>query len=117
MMGAPTTPGLDPQTYDDLLQDRSEKYIVLGPDCCFQWIHGSAAGPKADERVGIIFWHRAQDNRACGGYVNFDTDRERPTWTVENSDPLTISPSVLCNGNHGCGGFHGFIRDGQWVPA
>lgn len=30
-------------------------------------------------------------------------------------DPLTISPSLLCP-DSGCG-FHGYIRDGKWVPA
>lgn len=34
-------------------------------------------------------------------------------WTVEQSAPLTVSPSILCTG---CG-THGFIRDGSWVPA
>ncbi len=113
MTGTPTTPGLDPQTYDALVQ--SEKCITLGPDCCFQWITGT--GRKDGQRVGIIFWHRSNDGRACGGYVNFDPERNRETWTVEELDPLTISPSILCNGKHGCGGFHGFIRGGKWVSA
>jgi hypothetical protein len=33
-------------------------------------------------------------------------------WTVESLDPLTLSPSLLC----ACG-FHGYIREGRWVPA
>ncbi|MCW2632077.1 MAG: hypothetical protein JWR88_1039 [Pseudonocardia sp.] len=35
------------------------------------------------------------------------------TWRVVQAEPLTVSPSIHCLG---CG-THGFIRDGQWVPA
>lgn len=35
------------------------------------------------------------------------------SWTVEQDDPITISPSLLCpTCKH-----HGFIRGGRWVPA
>ena len=36
-----------------------------------------------------------------------------PLWTVEQWEPLTISPSVL-KMDCGC---HGFIREGKWVSA
>lgn len=114
-MGNPISSAAEPYTYEDLLRDRDVKLTRLGPDCSFQWIVGSE---QPDVHVGIIFWHRAADGRACGGYVNFDAKRDdRPVWTVESEYPLTISPSVLCNGAHGCGGYHGFIRGGHWEPA
>lgn len=34
-------------------------------------------------------------------------------WQVEQVEPLTVSPSILC---HRCR-VHGFIRNGQWLPA
>lgn len=34
-------------------------------------------------------------------------------WDLLSLDPLTLSPSLLCQR---CGR-HGFIRDGRWVPA
>ena len=34
-------------------------------------------------------------------------------WTVESTEPLTVSPSILC----GLCGTHGFWRDGRWVAA
>ena len=37
----------------------------------------------------------------------------RPTWHVEQWEPLTLSPSLLCCV---CGD-HGFVREGRWVPA
>lgn len=68
----------------------------------------------ADGRLaGVTEWHRRADGRWCAGYVAFQPQRPGgATWTVENEDPLTISPSVLCD----CGA-HGFIHDGRWVPA
>jgi len=35
------------------------------------------------------------------------------TWRVVQADPLTVSPSINCLG---CG-THGFITNGEWVPA
>jgi hypothetical protein len=32
-------------------------------------------------------------------------------WTVVSTDPITLTPSLLCTG---CG-THGFITDGRWV--
>ena len=34
-------------------------------------------------------------------------------WIVQQTDPLTVVPSILC----GYCGTHGFITDGKWVPA
>lgn len=34
-------------------------------------------------------------------------------WTVQQADPLTVTPSILC-GSCGC---HGFITNGEWVPV
>lgn len=37
----------------------------------------------------------------------------RPKWTVESWEPLTLSPSVDCRCPDGqC---HGYIREGKWV--
>lgn len=34
-------------------------------------------------------------------------------WTVQQADPLTVTPSILC---HSCG-CHGFITNGRWVAV
>ena len=34
-------------------------------------------------------------------------------WKLEQLEPLTISPSLLCMSCQ----HHGFIREGKWVPA
>lgn len=69
-----------------------------------------------DEVCGIYESHECLDGEGMGA-VTFDVPAAEglpgPRWTVEQLDPLTISPSVLC----GTCGNHGFIREGRWVPA
>lgn len=108
-------------TFDDELARRGEKAHVLDANHFFHFITGSWSS-RADGVVGIILWHRCSDGvRACGGYVAFERghdDRERPVWEVQSWNPLTLSPSILCNGKHDdCGGTHGWIRDGVWQAA
>jgi hypothetical protein len=73
----------------------------------------------AHDPCGLIEYHRTSDGRECAGAVLFDLDGvreafpERAVWTVEQLEPLTLSPSVLCRR---CGN-HGWIRDGRWQPA
>ncbi len=62
---------------------------------------------------------------ACGGVSmqHIPVDRpsrwdtlgrsDAPVWTLVSVDPLSISPSLLCEA---CG-THGFITDGKWVAA
>lgn len=76
------------------------------------------------KRAGLLVGHPGGPNAtpgfdgACVGTVLFDLDviRERfpdkPVWTVEQAEPLTLSPSISCS----CG-FHGWIRNGRWVTA
>lgn len=70
--------------------------------------------------VGLTEDHDRPDGGGrCAGFVLFDIPEAAssragaPVWTVESSDPLTLSPSLLCRS---CGN-HGWIRNGQWVPA
>lgn len=72
------------------------------------------------DSYGVIIDHPRPDGTCrCRGFVTFDTDAARlvradvPMWTVDQWEPLTISPSVLCK----LCGHHGFIRDGRWIPA
>jgi hypothetical protein len=64
------------------------------------------------EWVGINEWHYNDKDNLCGGWVPF-TGSSIDTgsgWTVESFDPLTLSPSLLCNVcKH-----HGWIRNGRW---
>lgn len=75
-----------------------------------------AAFPDAD-RIGVIYYHKRPDNgKWCSGAIMFSTAPAPLTglrWTLESLDPLTVSPSLLCQR---CGD-HGFIRNGKWVRA
>lgn len=72
------------------------------------------------DRVGFIETHDRPDGAGrCSGGVLFDLPGvaeafpDRPLWTVEGWEPLTLSPSLLCRA---CGN-HGFVQAGRWVPA
>ena len=89
------------------------------------WCPDRELNPQYDgipdvDRYGATIEHpHPQTGHDCGGMVTFAgevadrLDPDRPKWTVESWEPLTISPSVLCRV---CGD-HGWIRAGQWVPA
>lgn len=70
------------------------------------------------ERYGAVVEHIRPDGQPCSGSVVFASavayrlEPERPKWHVTSWDPLTCTPSLLCH----CGD-HGWLRDGQWVPA
>lgn len=70
------------------------------------------------DRVGLIERHVCANGVLSAGTVPFSHDRAlaspgSPVWTVEQADPLTISPSVACaRCPH-----HGWIRNGRWENA
>lgn len=71
------------------------------------------------DKAGLIHSHRRPDNgEPCAGGIMFDLPGVaeafpgRPLWQLIRLDPLTVSPSLLCN----CGN-HGFIERGSWWPT
>jgi hypothetical protein len=66
-------------------------------------------------QAGLSYWHPNLKNpdEICEDWVNFNMFGWTDGWDVEQEEPLTISPSLLC---HVCGN-HGFIREGRWIPA
>ena len=85
-------------------------------------------GIADEERSGAIVGHTRPDTGAyCESAITFDTPAmravmpDRPKWTVESWEPLTLTPSLQCFGRpddfcSACGD-HGFIRQGRWVRA
>jgi hypothetical protein len=74
-----------------------------------------------DVWVGIHEWHKEGDQWSAG-YIPF-ANRAQLTggklpdasvfWEVQSQEPLTLSPSIACQG---CG-HHGYIRAGRWWPV
>jgi Family of unknown function (DUF6527) len=67
--------------------------------------------------VSFYEWHREGGSgewHAGTLPLQFPGEEKKPgtTWDVESMDPVTLSPSVLCD----CG-VHGFIRSGRWIDA
>lgn len=85
-------------------------------------VHISRVVDNEGNWCGILEWHEcetAQNNTDAGvsaGGVYFDNapgDWRGARWQLQQKDPLTIHPSILC---HNCG-LHGHIKQGRWVPA
>lgn len=82
----------------------------LGRDHWYQLV----SSPKGDRVIGAVVGHRLADGSTCEGAIWWD-DEYSPRgemWVLNNTDPLDVSPSLLCH----CGD-HGFIKHGEWVPA
>jgi hypothetical protein len=88
-----------------------------------QWAPDRKLNPQHDgtpdePRFGANVSHLDGNGQECEGFVTFDGPIQQkvspsvPKWTVESWEPLTLSPSLLCQ----CGD-HGHIRDGKWIPA
>lgn len=101
----------------------ADERVDLGDGCAY-----SRLTDTKGNWVAIHEWHVCSANPAPGhygdgttaGFVCFDTPEARavstdmsPKWTVEQWDPLTLSPSILCRR---CG-HHGYIREGRWIAA
>lgn len=67
-------------------------------------------------KAGLIHAHSRPDSgEPCSGGIMFDLPGVaeafpgRPLWQLVRLEPLTVSPSLLCD----CGN-HGFIERGRW---
>jgi hypothetical protein len=80
------------------------------------WFSGNALTDGTPGDVLCVHNVRVPGNEAKGverGGQCRATPRGIGLHTIEGRDPLTISPSLLCE----VCGWHGFVRDGKWVPA
>lgn len=78
---------------------------------------GDGHTAQAVELNGVVYGYdithprKGQSGERCASWIPIGGGPE--SWTVDSPNPLTVSPSLLCTA---CGD-HGFIRQGQWVPA
>lgn len=105
--------------------------IDLGDDHEYDFVYGSAEGwpetipdlsrttemGKLEVVIGIMEWHyRPGGRQYCGGFVRFvraHGDNSMDVWTVEELEPLTLSPALSCRA---CAD-EGSIRHGRWEAA
>lgn len=91
-------------------------YVGWHPD---RELNPSSAHLPDVDRYALLLGHQCRDTWTPNGCtLDSETARQlepegRPMWTVENWDPLSLTPSLLCRT---CG-LHGWIRDGRWLPA
>lgn len=73
----------------------------------------------SDTWTGIMIQHHNCPvlGDGCFAGLQFDipenSDMNEAKWEVRQWEPLTLHPSIL---RQECG-LHGFIRNGQWIPA
>lgn len=114
---------MSPATRDDMrwmLEDSDLTAEQIGDR---EWIICYAGNDGV--RNGVIELHEKSDGTICGGSVMFAmpygspavprSEGVTPLWKVEQLEPLTLSPSVLCSPELGGCGHHGHIRDGRWT--
>ena len=98
-----------------LFKDLPEPTLDLGDNHLLRFSrHGG-------DVVGATEEHLRPDGKSCLGHFYFDlpetrdllAGQDRPMWTVQSWNPLTLTPSLVCQD---CGD-HGFVREGKWVPA
>ena len=122
-------------------RDPPYKCVEIDPRVCLQPLSGGGEGisrrlpdgtsePVPEYFAGFIVAHdRDGFDVRCEGFVGIDAGHD-PRWTMTGSlegGDLTLSPSILCRvgslddprevGPGSTCGFHGFVRDGKWVPA
>lgn len=99
----------------DLGHGHSLEYVSWTPD---RELNPQWADFPDIEKLGANIEHTNSKGQPCVGFITFASDIQRHifpnriTWDVENWEPLSIHPSVLCS----CGD-HGFIKEGRWVVA
>jgi hypothetical protein len=113
-------PGTDDEPFDlDLGDGHWVHFMGWRPDRSIPSNAERFAAHPDVERWGASVPHLKADGTLCQGFVTFDGPVQRAVhpgaakWTVESMDPLTLSPSLLCNACKD----HGFIRQGKWVRA
>lgn len=97
----------------DLGSGHTLRYLSWSPD---RELNPQYEGIADIERIGAI----VDTGNGCESGVYFDVPGvrevigpDRPVWTMECWDPLTLSPSLLCKLCND----HGHIRNGLWIPA
>ena len=93
-----------------------EEIAAAGADIGHNVVIGFFTHDQVDGHAGLLLYHHHADGSICGGSVTFvGTPGDGPRWTVVQTDPLTLTPSIQ---DRTCSeGLHGYIVDGRWRPC
>ena len=126
---------VDHEGWTDLGDNHAFKYFRWAPD---RELNPQYEGIADVPRFGATVAHLKPDGSPCLEAVHFDLPEVHaveeaskryclangipygehyPCWQVQSWEPLTLSPSLLCNPVKGGCGDHGFIKAGKWVRA
>lgn len=66
-----------------------------------------------------LAWAHPDGGDFCVSCLQFDIPNNAawaagPQWHIEQMNPVTLSPSILCTAHRQ---WHGYVRNGLWVPA
>lgn len=99
--------------WEDKLADDAKPCVEIDERVCLRpYTRQGVEGP-----AGYLFAHDTDATpHRCEGALSITPDGRAPVWSASGSledGTLTLTPSVLCTIDQ----FHGFVRDGKWVPA
>jgi hypothetical protein len=112
--GVSNGPGLC-ECYHFMSETSPKNEIGLGSGVTLRWIHKD----EPANIVGASICHErsgASPHGQCCGYISLrgkDPSYTGATWEFDGDyNKPTLLPSVLCS----CG-FHGYVKDGNWINA
>src|SRR6267143_2797757 len=90
----------------------------------FRWAPDRELNPQYADRpdvpkAGAIVGHKTKEGNWCWSAVHFDLPETKglfdddTRWQVVSWEPLTLTPSLLCNVDKGGCGDHGFVTNGK----
>lgn len=103
--------------------DEAHPCVELGHGVCIRPFRGDTffiaheRNVPFDPAIHVSAWCEGSiPTRAPGEPHPADSASWERTGSLAGGD-LTLTPSIQCGNANGCGGSHGFVTNGKWVPA
>lgn len=99
----------------DLGYGFSYTFFVWSPD---RELNPQYAGIPDIDPAGVLIWRG--ETVVAGPWFDMPAVRrvhKGPVWQLVSLNPLHIEPSIQMYDPPNVPSYHGFIRDGRWIPA